>query len=245
MPEVLGVDGGLVLLLGATVLVGAVVQGVAGLGVGIVSAPVVTLLAPDLMPGMLLSLALVMPAFTLSQERADIDWHGLGWTLPTRVLGTVVGTALVALVDPRWLGVGVAVMVLVAVVTTVRAVVVPVNRGTLATVGLVSGVAGTATSIGGPPMALLYQHRPPTQVRSTLAVYFAVGAALSLLGLAFAHSLPRHQIAVALLLVPALLVGSVLAPPVRRHLDGPGFRRAVLAVCTLSALALLARSLVA
>ena len=41
-------------MLAATLVVGAGVQGLVGLGVGMVSAPVVTLLAPDLMPGMLL-----------------------------------------------------------------------------------------------------------------------------------------------------------------------------------------------
>ena len=60
---------------------------------------------------------------------------------------------------------------------TVRAVHVPVNRGLAAVAGLVSGVAGTATSIGGPPLAMLYQHRHPQVLRPTLAVFFLLGAA--------------------------------------------------------------------
>ena len=32
-------------------------------------------------------------------------------------------------------------------------------------------------------MALLYQHRSPQQIRSTLAVLFTVGAAMSLVGI--------------------------------------------------------------
>ena len=36
-------------------------------------------------------------------------------------------------------------------------------------------ITGTATSIGGPPMAILYQHQPPKTIRTTLAVYFLAG----------------------------------------------------------------------
>ena len=42
------------LVIAVAVLIGSVVQGLVGLGVGLVSAPVVTLLAPDLLPGTLL-----------------------------------------------------------------------------------------------------------------------------------------------------------------------------------------------
>jgi uncharacterized membrane protein YfcA len=160
------------------------------------------------------------------------------------VLGTAGGVWLVAAADRRVLGVAVGVMVLVAVALTVRAVVVPINRATLTAAGLLSGVAGTATSIGGPPFALLYQHRAPRQVRTTMAVYFTIGAALSLLGLLLGGQLDWHQVRTALLLLPAVVVGALLAVPLRGRLDGPAFRLAVLAVCATSAVVLVVRSLV-
>ena len=88
-----------------------------------------------------------------------------------------------ALFSDRAVGLAVAVMVLLAVVLSPGA-----GRGAGTTqhpglAGLLSGLAGTATSIGGPPVALLYQHRPPQQIRSTLAVVFTVGAAISLVGI--------------------------------------------------------------
>ena len=45
-------------------LVGAVVQGTLGLGLGLVAAPVVTLVEPDLMPDFLLVLAFLLPMVT-------------------------------------------------------------------------------------------------------------------------------------------------------------------------------------
>lgn len=138
-----------------SVVAGAVVQSVVGLGLGLVAAPVVTLLAPHLMPGSLLVLGMVLPTFTLARERRDLDWHGFGWALPGRLVGTVVGVWVVATVSARDLGVAVGLAVLLAVALTARAITVPVTRTSLGVAGFTSGIAATTSAIGGPPMALL------------------------------------------------------------------------------------------
>ena len=55
---------------------------------------------------------------TLAAEREDIHWAGLGWSLPTRVVGTVAGVAAVATFSTQLLGLVVAVIVLSAVLVT-------------------------------------------------------------------------------------------------------------------------------
>ena len=230
-------------MLAATLVVGAAVQGLVGLGVGLVSAPVVTLLAPELMPGMLLFMGFFTPAFSLLADRSDIDWRGLAWALPFRIPGTVAGVLLVVAVADRALGLAVGVMVLVSVLVTWRTVTVPITRVSLSVAGLLSGVAATATSIGGPPIAVLYQHERPARIRNTLAVYFAVGAVFSLAGLAIAGRITRAEVGLAVLLLPALALGLALASVVRRRVAGESIRTGVLVVCAASATALLVRSL--
>jgi uncharacterized membrane protein YfcA len=230
--------------LAATLVVGATVQGMVGLGVGLVSAPVVTLLAPELMPGLLLFMGFFTPAFTLAADRSDIDWRGLGWSLPFRVPGTVAGVLLVAVVDERALGIAVGAMVLVSVLVTWRTLEVPLTRLNLSVAGMVSGVTGTATSIGGPPIAVLYQHERATRIRNTLAVYFAVGAVFSLVGLAIAGRITRAEIGLAFLFLPALVAGLWLAGVLRRRLPTDSIRTGVLVLCAVSAAALLVRSVV-
>lgn len=239
----LGVDAGVLVAIAVTLVVGAAVQGLVGLGLGLVSAPVVTLLDPALMPQLLIWLAATLPLLTLTRERADIDWRGLAWVLPARIPGTAVGVALLAVFSTRALGIGVGVMVLAAVLLTVRAVRLPVNRISLVVAGLVSGITGTATSIGGPPVALLLQHRPPPQVRTTLAVFFVAGASLSLAGFALAGELRLQVALLALVLSPCLVVGTLLAIRLRGRLHERALRPTVLAVCAASALVLLGRSL--
>ena len=239
-----GLDPGVFALVFLAVLLGSTVQAVVGLGIGLVAAPVITLLEPSLMPGVLISLAFVLPIVTLVQERGDIDWFGLNWSLPSRVLGTAVGVWVVATFSADQLGVFIGTIVLLAVLLTWHAVEVPVNRGSLSAAGFIGGVTGTATSIGGPPFALLYQHRPPRQIRTTMAVYFLVGAAISLVGLAVSGDLERHQVAVAGLLLPAIVLAVVVGAPLRRLLPAHRVRGAVLVVSGVSALVLVVRSLV-
>ena len=239
----LGVDAGVLLVLALAVVGGATAQGLVGLGVGLVAAPVATLLAPDLMPELLLWLALAMPLLTLTRERVGVDWRGLAWAVPARIPGTIAGVLLVRVFSAREIGIAVAVMVLVSVALTVRALEVPVRPATLSGAGFVSGVTGTATSIGGPPLALLYQRRPPLQVRPTLAVYFLLGAAFSLVGLGLGGHLHRSTFLLAVTLLPALLAGFGLSRLLHPRVGRAHLRAGVLLVCALSAVALLLKSL--
>jgi len=229
-------------VLAATLVVGAAVQGLVGLGVGLVSAPVVTILAPELMPGLLLFMGFFTPALSLLADRSDIDWRGLAWSLPSRVPGTVVGVALVAAVADRALGVAVGVMVLLSVLVTWRTVRVPMNRWTLSLAGVVSGATATTTSIGGPPIAVLYQHERATRIRNTLAVYFAAGAVISLVGLAIAGEITAEEVGLAAVLCPCLAGGLTAAVVIRRRLPTDSVRTGVLWICALSAIVLLVRS---
>lgn len=230
--------------IGVAVYVGATVQTTVGIGLGLIAAPVVTLLAPQLMPGSMLMLVSVLPLITLAREREDIDWRGIGWTTPPRIVGTALGVWVVSWAGERYLGLLVGLMVLLAVALTATAVRVPVNRVSYTGAGLVSGVIGTASSIGGPPMALLVQHEEPRRIRTTLAVYFCLGSGMSLVGLSLAGQVTLLQVQVAALLVPVLVVGAEVSRLLRRHLRPALVRPAVLLVCAASSLALVVRSLV-
>jgi hypothetical protein len=97
--------------------------------------------------------------------------------------------------------------VLLAVAMSTLTASIPVNRVTATTAGFASGAMGTATSIGGPPLALLYQHHEGPVLRATLSVAFAVGTVLSLTGLAIAGAIEPWHVVLASALLPGLLAG--------------------------------------
>jgi uncharacterized protein len=233
-----------VLVIGLVVTLGAYVQAVVGLGLGLLSAPVVALVAPPMVPVLTLWLALLISGLNLVDEHEHVDWRSTAWSLPARIPGTVLGAWLVASFTEEQIGVALAVMVLLAVALSVHTVEVPLNPATLATAGFVAGATGTATSIGGPPIALLYQRGHPEVVRATLSVFFFVGVILSLGGLAISGSLDREPSLLALAMSPLVVLGYVVGRRTRGLVDGDAFRWGVLVVCTVSAVVLLVHSFV-
>ena len=174
------IDPQVLVLAGIAVFFGAFVQGVVGMGVGLVAAPIVTLLDPALMPVSLLVVGFVLPLLVLLAEGESVD-RRVGWVLAGRLAGTAPGAWIVTVISTAQLAVAVGVLVLVAVALTVRSFTVPVNRWSLSIAGFVSAIGATAAAIGGPPLGVVYQHEEGPWVRSTLSLVFAVGSLISVL----------------------------------------------------------------
>ncbi|TMR23367.1 sulfite exporter TauE/SafE family protein [Nonomuraea turkmeniaca] len=232
------------ILAGLAVFVGAIVQGAVGFGLGLVGAPVLTLLNPELMPGAIQVVNLTLPLFTLAAEWRRVDWRGLGFAVLGRVPGSVLGALVVVYVSVYTRGIFVAVMVLVAVALTARALSVPRNGVTITSAGFVSGITGTATGIGGPPLALVYQSAKGPQIRATLAMFFFLSAAQSLGILALVDELPSRALTTGAILIVPMVLGFLVSGPLRRYLDGGKVRAAVLVVAAASAVALIVQNVV-
>ena len=238
-------DTGVLLLAGLAVLVGAAVQGCVGLGLGLIAAPVMALLDPTLVPATILVVTSVLPALTAVRELGDVDWSGLRWSLTGRLPGVVLGSWIVVTQPARTTAVVVAVVVLGAVVLSVTSWHARPTPRALLVAGVVSGVSGTATSIGGPPVAMLYQRAGGSVLRSTMGVYFLVGNVLSVGALTIAGEIGQRELLRALALLPFLLVGFWVSGPLRGRVDGARLRVAVLGLSAAGALVLLARTLLA
>ncbi len=226
------------LVVGAALLLGSVVQGVAGFGVALLAAPVIALVEPALIPVTLLLATAGLPVMSVAREYRDVDWRGLSWALVGRVPGTVVGTWAVVALTPRALALVVAATVLAAVALSMaRWQPEPTPRGLLVA-GLASGAFGTSTGVGGPPIALLYQRQSGPRIRATLAAYFTIGIGMSLAALATAGRVHRDDLLTAAVLLPFLAAGFLLSNPLRRVLDQGRTRTTVLAISAASAVAL-------
>lgn len=227
---------------GLAVFAGAIVQGGVGFGLGLVAVPVLTMLVPDLMPGAAQVVNLVLPLFTLAVEWRKVDWRGVVFAALGRLPGSVIGGAIVVTFTVQARSLFVAVMVLLAVALTGRALSVPRNGFTITSAGFVSGVTGTATGIGGPPIGLVYQSAKGPQIRATLAMFFFLSAAQSLAILAYVDELPARALLTGAALIVPMVLGFLVSGRLRRYLDGGRARTAVLVVAAASALALIAQN---
>jgi uncharacterized membrane protein YfcA len=224
----------LVILL--TAAVGATVQGSVGFGANLIAVPVVAVVVPEALPVVLIVWVLPLVIAMTVREHHGVDWSGVRWIALGRLPGTAVGTWVVAEVADDTLSVLCGAAVLVAVATSLVTTTVRVTPVTKALAGFTAGVMGTATSIGGPPMALLYQHHDGRTLRATLAAAFTIGTTTSLLGLAISGAIEAWQVRLALALLPGLAAGMLVSRAVAHHLDRRWLRPAVLSFAGVAAL---------
>ncbi|MBB5157918.1 sulfite exporter TauE/SafE family protein [Saccharopolyspora phatthalungensis] len=229
---------------GLVVFVGAVVQGSAGLGMNLLAAPLLAIIEPELVPVPLLVASLILSVLAMRREFDDIDWRGTGYAIAGRAPGTVLGALAVAMLPARGFSLAVGGFVLLCLAASMVSWRPQPTGPALVFAGFVGGVLGTASSIGAPPVALLYQHEDGPRIRATLAAYVTFGCILSLVALGVSGQIGLPQVYGSLVLLPFMGVGFALSTPLRRFLDAGWMRPCVLALAGGSALFLISRALI-
>jgi uncharacterized protein len=227
----------------AVVAISAWIQGSVGFGYALVSAPLLALVYPDLVPGPVMLSSLLLSLASGYRERESIDWRGITIALVGRLPGVVLGAVALAWLSEETMSVVFGGVVLLGVAMSISGVRVSETATTLSIAGFASGVMGTMTSIGGPPIALVFQHAKGPRLRATLNTYFALGSAMSIPALALAGHFGRSETVGALMILPATAVGFAASAWTRNYLDDGRTRGAVLAVASISAVAVVIREL--
>lgn len=225
------------------VLVGACLQGAGGIGFGMFVGPVLAIGHPDLVPGPVLLLSSLLSTMSAAREFRSIDFRVLGYSLAGRIPASFAGGMLFALLPMRSMSVIFALLILCAVVLSLRGWHVQARPQTLLVAGAVSGFMGTITSVGAPPMAIAYQDFAPPKLRATIGAFFVIGAIGSLVALQIFGRFGMREAMLGLSLVPPMLLGFAISNLILPHLDRAKTRIALLSMSALAAAALLAMQL--
>lgn len=235
---------GLLLVASIVVAVGSLVQGGVGFGSLLIAAPLLVLIDPRLVPGPVLVPGLALSLLMAWRDRAGMQLGGVGWAFAGRVPGSVVGALLLTALPESGFELLVGATVILGVVATASGLHAHPTPGTLFGAGFVAGITGTTTSIGGPPIALVYQHHAGDALRGTLSGFFVMGSLLSMATLALVGRFGSQDLALGLLLLPGTVAGYAVSPPLVRWLDRGYTRGAVLALSAAAGAVLLLRRLV-
>ncbi|HVK26358.1 MAG TPA: sulfite exporter TauE/SafE family protein [Actinokineospora sp.] len=228
---------------GLIMMVGAAVQGTIGFGLNLIAGPILALIDPMLVPVPVLFAGTALAAMMMTRERGHIEWSGVGWAMLGRLPGNLLGVLALATLPATGFNLVIGVSVLVCVALSVITWKPQPTRPALVVAGTASGAFGTIASIGGPPIALIYQNQSGPTIRSTLSAFFLLASISSLITLAATGHVEQRHLTAAAFLVPFLFAGMLISGPLRKHVEGPRLRVGVLAVATASALLLIGRSL--
>lgn len=234
----------LTLTLGMLIVgVGALLQSSTGFGFALFAAPLLALLDPHLVPGPILILTLFLTVGVLVRDWRHIDWPGLGWISAGRLPATLVAALTATMVPKTQLSVVFAVFVLCGVAVSLTGKRFRPNPTALVTAGGLAGFFGTLTSIGAPPLVLVYQHQPAPVIRSTLSANVVIGTIASIVALTVGGQIGVTELTRSAAFAPACIAGLMLSRYARPLLDGGYIRPILLLVSAGAAVGVLVREM--
>lgn len=237
-------DWSIIIISMTAVFAGSITQGVTGLGFGMVAAPVLLLIDPLFVPGPMLMLAMTVSLLVVLRDRQHIDFKILGKCLGGRIPGTIMAAFAFSLIPIPLYGIIFGILVLVAVLLTSTKFKVLPSTINILIAGFASGFMGTLTSIGAPPMALVFQHAQASMVRSTLAMFFLIGCLFSLAVLFFFDSFTLQHVYITLFFIPPLFIGFKVSSWLVPKLNQRMMRIFMLTISGTSAIVLIIKSII-
>ncbi len=232
-------------LIAGVIFLAACLQASSGFGMGMLAAPVIAMVDPALLPATLILLALLVTVMVTVRERQSLDLRGTGWALVGRIPGSFLGAWLVTALSREGLAWVVVAVVLTGLVLAVRGWAPRPVRVNLIAAGAASGIMGTATSIGGPPMALVWQGHDGPRLRGTMSAFFMVGSSISMVMLWITGAVTAEMLALALWMVPAAVGGYVASRFVNRFLNAARLKALALGASALGSVLLMVQLVLA
>lgn len=228
-------DPSTLLIAALVTIVAAVVQASIGSGFGMIAAPVLFLLSPDLVPGVIITLAGIVTGLTAWHEIPDINRPATVTALAGRLPGALLAGWLISVMPVNAFTGLFGVMIILAVVFNIAGIVVRPTSPVIFGAGFASGVMGTVTSVGAPPLALIFQAFGGAGMRATMSATLLVGALISISALVLFGAYGLRDLLTALVLAPAAVVGFLISRPLALWLDRTYWRPAVYAVSAAAA----------
>ncbi|SFH39747.1 sulfite exporter TauE/SafE family protein [Modicisalibacter xianhensis] len=239
MAEWLDVSLGVWFGCATSLFLGAFVQRATGFGLAVIGTPLILMLEPRLVPAVLVMFGLLVALMMVGAYRREIRVDAVGMALVGRVPGTLLGVWLLLVAPLVVLEKLIALIVLSSVAVSLCKISLPLNRLSLFIAGVVSGIFGTVSAIGGPPIALLMHRLPADSARANLSAFFIASATMTLLALLVAGKVQLWHLGLAATFLPAVVLGNVLASRIAHRLDRQTLQRSSLILSTIAALGLL------
>ncbi|MCL1139911.1 sulfite exporter TauE/SafE family protein [Shewanella pneumatophori] len=230
------------LLASLIIFCGALTQSLIGFGLAVVASPLLYIVDPSLVPAPVIMMGFSIALLTLFRERGQLEFNGLQYALLGRIPGGILGATLILIAPQPILGLAIAGIVALAVGLSLMKFSIPVNRLSLFIAGVLSGVFGNIAAIGGPPLAILLSGKDASQFRAALSAFFIFSSMIALIILGFAGLLTLQHFYTSLMLLPAVVLGYLVAGRLVGRVDKQKTRAITLALCALSALILTVKS---
>ena len=231
------------LLANLAILAGSCLQGVAGYGIGTLSAPLLFLISPTLLPAPLVLNATLLTILMLLRNRGALQIQQVRFAIGGGVVGMILAGVTLAMISPKGFELTFGILILAGVGLSVAGIKPGLNNTSSTIAGAASTYMGTITAVGGPPIALIYQNEKGPLVRANMSAFFLVGSFFSLIALVFSGYLGTSQLALAAATFPGVLAGFWLSGHLVHRIPFGHLRPVILGIAAVAGAAALIRGL--
>ena len=193
------------------IIVGSALQSISGFGLAVIASPILILINPSFLPAPILALGCILSLLSCVRYRDKLNLHNIKLALLARIPGSLLGIYLLILLPAAYFSIFFSLFILFSVALTYRHFRLRYCSRNLMIAGFFSGLMGTTTSVGGPPIALVYQNSDPSTARAELGLFFVIGTFMSLGLLWGSGNISDDQVQLTLPLIPAVFIGFALS----------------------------------
>lgn len=234
-----------ILIANLVVLVGACLQGVAGYGIGTLSAPLLFLVSPVLVPGPLVLNAVLLNLLMLIRHRTAIRVREVRLAVAGGLVGTVLAGGTLLVLSPQGFELVFGVLILLAVGLSVGGWKPRLNGRNSVVAGAASTYMGTITAVGGPPIAMIYQNEKGPLVRANMSAFFMFASLMSIVALIGSGYLGLEELMLFLATAPGVVIGFLVSRWFVGRLPSARLRPIILAIAGVAGAAALVRGVLA
>ena len=233
-----------ILLANLAIFAGACLQGVAGYGIGTLSAPLMFLVSPLFLPGSLILNAVLLTVMMLFRNRANLSFREVRFAIGGDVVGTVLAGLTLMVLSTKGFELIFGGLILFAVILSVAGLRPQLSPRTSLVAGAASGYMGTITAVGGPPMALIYQNEQGPLVRANMSAFFLFASCASVLALLLSGHIGALEVKLFVATFPGVLIGFLLSGKLIHRVPFGALRPLILGIAAVAGTAALVRGLI-
>ena len=222
------------------IILGAITQSAIGIGFGI-PAGILVLLEPSMVPSCIILMGSFLALSNAMLSYKDIIKVDLIYSFTGRVIGSILAMPLIFLtLGTDYYLIIFGVLLLIATYLSAKKWNIVATKKNITIAGTASGIMGTLTGIGGPPMAIVYQNSSAPKVVATLNMFFGIGALFSVLLFVYFDLINLPEVMKSIYLAPGLVIGTYIGRRgIVRKFVNRNLKNLIIAVCFISALVII------
>ncbi|MBA2692993.1 MAG: sulfite exporter TauE/SafE family protein [Rubrobacter sp.] len=214
-------------------LAAGTISGLTGFGLALISVPILLFVyVPRTVVFLSVVMSIAICAEVVRDSFPDADRKIVAALVLPSFIGVVMGAEILRVVDPIYIRLFVGIFVVFSAGLLLREIRLPGAKTRWGTVvaGWASGALSTSTGLAAPPIVLLLASRDYAKhaFRATSSFYFLFMSVFGLVVLAVRSLIEAPDIPLALILVPAALLGKALGTSILKRISETLFRKLTL-----------------